>query len=204
MKASPPPFDPAELPHHPRDLFIDWFETAVDAGTLEPHAMTLSTVGLDGAPDARIVILKDVTDEGWWFASSALSTKGVQLIAHPAAALSFYWPEVGRAVRLRGAVTTASVEANANDFRRRSVGARAVVIGSPQSKPLSGFSESEASIADARERLERDPQLVSDSWTLWCVCPTQVEFWQCDADREHIRALYALTGAGWTTGMLWP
>jgi pyridoxamine 5'-phosphate oxidase len=204
MQATPPPFDPASAPENPTDLFIDWFESAVSAGALEPHSMTVSTIGLDGTPDARVVILKDVTDEGWWFASSSLSAKGQQLTAHPSAALSFYWPEVGRAVRLRGPVTTASSEENANDFRRRSVGAKAVVIGAPQSEPLSGFAESEASIADARESLERDPQLVSESWTLWCVRPSSLEFWQSDPDREHIRVLYSLADGHWTSGLLWP
>lgn len=204
MEATPPRFDPADAPEKPIDLFIDWFESAVSAGALEPHAMTLSTVGRDGVPDARVVILKDLTDEGWWFASSALSAKGLQLSARPSAALSFYWPEVGRAVRLRGPVTTAASEENATDFRRRGVGAKAVVIGAPQSEPLSGFAESEASIADARESLERDPQLVSESWTLWCVRPSSVEFWQSDPHRAHRRVLYSLVDGRWTSGLLWP
>lgn len=204
MEATPPSFDPVAVPENPTDLFVDWFESAMSAGALEPHAMTVSTIGLDGAPDARVVILTDVTDEGWWFASSSLSAKGQQLTARPSAALSFSWPEVGRAVRLRGPVTTASSEENANDFRRRSVGAKAVVIGAPQSEPLSGFAESEASIAAARESLERDSELVSDTWTLWCVRPSAVEFWQSDPDREHIRVLYSFADGRWTSGLLWP
>ena len=204
LAATPPPFDPTFAPENPLDLFVAWFGQAVEAGQLEPHAMTLSTVDAEGIPDARVLILKDLTDDGWWFASSSASVKGVELTANPVAALTFYWPTVGRSVRIRGAVTRGSDDENARDFSRRSLGARAVALGSPQSAPLGSRDESEAAIEKAARELDAHPDLVSPTWTLWCVRPSTVEFWQADAERRHQRLRYSSQGQSWSTTLLWP
>lgn len=204
LAATPPPFDPTVAPENPLELFVAWFGQAVEAGQLEPHAMTLSTVDADGVPDARVLILKDLTDDGWWFASSSASAKGVELTANPVAALTFYWPTVGRSVRIRGAVTRGSDDENARDFSRRGLGARAVALGSPQSKPLGSRDESEAAIEKAARELDAHPELVSPTWTLWCVRPSTVEFWQSDAERRHQRLRYARSDDTWSTSLLWP
>jgi pyridoxamine 5'-phosphate oxidase len=204
LTGTPPPFDPSAAPVEPLELFVRWFSHAVEAGQVEPHAMTLSTVDADGMPDARVLILKDLTDEGWWFASSSASAKGIQLTANPVAALTFYWPTVGRSVRVRGAVTRGAKDENARDFSRRGIGARAAALGSPQSERLGNRAESEAAIAKAARELDAHPELVSPTWTLWCVRPDAVEFWQSDADRQHLRLRYARSNDTWSTSLLWP
>ena len=204
LAATPPPFDPTVAPENPLELFVAWFGQAVEAGQLEPHAMTLSTVDADGVPDARVLILKDLTDGGWWFASSSASAKGIELTANPVAALTFYWPTVGRSVRIRGAVMRGSDDENARDFSRRGIGARAVALGSPQSAPLGSRDESEAAIEEAARELDAHPDLVSPTWTLWCVRPSTVEFWQSDAERRHQRLSYARSDDTWSTSLLWP
>lgn len=204
LAATPPPFDPTVAPENPLELFVAWFGQAVEAGQLEPHAMTLSTVDADGVPDARVLILKDLTDDGWWFASSSASVKGVELTANPVAALTFYWPTVGRSVRIRGTVTRGSDDENARDFSRRGLGARAVALGSPQSAPLGSRDESEAAIEKAARELDAHPDLVSPTWTLWCVRPKTIEFWQSDAERRHQRLRYSSQGQSWSTTLLWP
>jgi pyridoxamine 5'-phosphate oxidase len=204
LAATPPPFDPVCAPEDPLELFVAWFHQAVDSGQLEPHAMTLSTVDAEGMPDARVLILKDLTDDGWWFASSSASAKGVELTANPVAALTFYWPTVGRSVRIRGGVTRGTADENARDFSRRGLGARAVALGSPQSEPLGSRAASEAAIADAARELDAHPELVSPTWTLWCVQPDTVEFWQSDTERRHQRLRYSRQGQGWSTTLLWP
>ena len=204
LASTPPPFDPTVAPENPLELFVAWFGQAVEAGQLEPHAMTLSTVDADGVPDARVLILKDLTDDGWWFASSSASAKGIELTANPVAALTFYWPTVGRSVRIRGTVTRGSDDENARDFSRRGLGARAVALGSPQSKPLGSRDESEAAIEKAARELDAHPDLMSPTWTLWCVRPSTVEFWQSDAERRHQRLRYARNDDTWSTSLLWP
>jgi pyridoxamine 5'-phosphate oxidase len=172
-------------------------------GQAEPHAMTLSTADSNGTPDARIIILKDVTPEGWWFASSGLSAKGVQLNGNPHAALTFYWPTAGRAVRLRGTAVASPLAENAHDFSRRNEAAKAVIIGSPQSQPLDNRLTSEQAVAAAKQRLEQEPSLIFEPWTLWHLQPDTAEFWQADAGRQHVRITYSRNDDGWDTGMLW-
>jgi pyridoxamine 5'-phosphate oxidase len=92
LTGRPPSFDPAEAPEDPVALLVDWFETAVRVGVTEPHAMTVSTVGPNGRPDARVLILKAVDRHGWHFGISTVNRKGRDLIANPVAALTFYWP----------------------------------------------------------------------------------------------------------------
>lgn len=115
------------LPQHPVELFRRWLQEALDAGVPEPHAMTLSTVDAQGLPDARVLILKDIDERGWAFASPASSAKGEQLAGQPFAALSFWWQPLVRAVRIRGAVVEASREECQADLAARSAEARAAV-----------------------------------------------------------------------------
>lgn len=120
-----PSLDVDALPDDPVVLFLDWLATAIDGGVDEPHAMTLATVDPDGLPDARTLILKDVDERGWAFASQRSSRKALQLAAQPMAALNFWWQPQMRAVRVRGAVVEASAAESAADLAARSAASRA-------------------------------------------------------------------------------
>ncbi|MGH3330096.1 MAG: pyridoxine/pyridoxamine 5'-phosphate oxidase [Nocardioidaceae bacterium] len=204
LPSVPHVFDVNGAPDAPQELFVDWFRQAVDAGEAEPHAMTLSTCDAAGRPDARVLILKDLDEQGWWFATSAASPKGQQLEQQPTAALTFYWRTLGRQVRVRGKVLTASDERAAADFRARGLGARAVALASLESQPLADPSECRDAVQAARAALEVDPGLVSHNWALYTVCPDQVEFWQADPDRQHARLRYSRSGPSWEQTLLWP
>lgn len=104
-KQGTPPAFPTEYPEHPAELFRSWMELAAEQGVAEPQAVVLSTVGLDGTPDARVVFLQDVDGDAWCFAGSGTSGKAVQLRQSPRASLTFWWQPQLRSVRLRGAVT---------------------------------------------------------------------------------------------------
>lgn len=119
-----PALDLESLPDAPAELFARWIADAVNERVPEPHAMTVSTVDGQGMPDARTLILKAVGTEGWAFAGKRDSAMGSQLAAHPAAALSFWWQPLLRAVRLRGNVREASAADSAADLAARSVDAR--------------------------------------------------------------------------------
>jgi len=166
--------------------------------------MTLSTSDLTGAPDARTLILKDLDEQGWWFATSAASIKGSQLATHPVAALTFYWPQVARQVRVRGHVVTGSAERSAADFRSRGTGARAVALASRESQPLDNRSACARAVADAERQLAADPDLAAPSWQVYAVVAHTVEFWQADKDRQHVRVQYRHGEDGWTRTLLWP
>jgi pyridoxamine 5'-phosphate oxidase len=124
LTGAAPPLDLEALPDDPVALFLDWLVSARRAGAAEPHAMMLSTVDDDGMPDARILVLKDVDERGWAFASTRSSVKGGQLDAEPHAALTFWWQPVVRSVRIRGRVVEASRDESLADLRARSTAAQ--------------------------------------------------------------------------------
>ena len=198
-------FPTADLPHDPAVLFSRWLREAVDEGVVEPHAMTLSTADEAGAPDARILILKDLDEHGWWFATSADSTKGNQLFTRPTAALTFYWPSVARQIRVRGSVTAGSPQLSAADFRSRGTGARAVALASRESQPLADRETCAQAVADAQRRLSDQPDVVSPTWQVYVLAARTVEFWQADKDRQHTRVQYRRRNLdSWARTLLWP
>jgi pyridoxamine 5'-phosphate oxidase len=196
-------FETDDAPARPQTLFESWLRDAVEAGVREPHAMTVSTVAPDG-PDARVVILKDVDADGWWFASSSASAKGRELADRPGAALTFYWPEIARQVRIRGRVRTGTAEQGARDFTARGSAARAVALAGHESDALDGRAECLAAIDAAQQRLAADPALVPATWTVYLVVAATVEFWQADKDRAHHRLQYRAVDGGWERTLLWP
>ncbi|MEV1133703.1 pyridoxine/pyridoxamine 5'-phosphate oxidase [Rhodococcus coprophilus] len=203
VSTTAPPPGPEASPR-PQDLFLRWLTDAVDAGLGEPHAATLSTVDEDGWPDARVLLLKDVTAEGWWFSGDDRSPKGRHLGTTPAAALTFYWREHGRQVRLRGAVHSGDREVCARDFVERSTLARAVASTGRQSAVLDDPGDYDRLVQDRLDTLEADPGWVSPHWTAWCVEPVTVEFWQADPGRRHRRLRYRRDDSGWTREQLFP
>ncbi|MBR7838502.1 pyridoxal 5'-phosphate synthase [Actinospica durhamensis] len=199
-----PAFDPDAAPDRPETLFVDWLTTAVEAGVREPHAMTLSTIGTDGTPSARVLILKNVDAHGWQFAAHGSSPKGRDLAGHPAVALTFYWSQQARQVRVRGPVEPASAQDSAADFLARSAGSRAEASTGRQSRPLEDRQTLDLATKQALERIAEQPDLVIPEWTLYTVRAEQVEFWQADKQRKHTRLRYERHGDTWTRGQLWP
>ena len=198
------PFDVAQAPGTPEALFAQWLQAAIESGLREPHAMTLSTVDPDGFPDARVLILKNVDEHGWHFAITRTSPKGRQILHCPHVALTFYWPALGRQVRIRGTAHDMGPEVQAADFLARPLGSRATGLLGRQSDVLAADHELDDGLAAQLERLEADPQLVAPQWAVYAVRPDVVEFWQGHEQRRHARLRYAREGAGWTTERLWP
>ncbi|MEU3447891.1 pyridoxal 5'-phosphate synthase [Streptomyces thermolilacinus] len=199
-----PGFDPSAAPDTPVELFTEWLLAALSAGVREPHAMTLATAGADGDPSARVLILKDVSADGWQFASDASSPKGRDLAARPFAALTFYWAPLARQVRVRGPVVRETPERCAADFLGRGEGARAEALLGRQSQPLADPAERDARVEESLARVRSEPDLVAPGWTLYSVRPESVEFWQGDKQRRHTRLVYLASPDGWTKQLLWP
>lgn len=118
-----PKFEPEKAPRNPTELFKQWLDEALAAGEQQPHAFSLATVGQDSEgrqqPSSRMLILKNIDDDGWHFATSRTSRKGRELDNVPQAAMNFYWPSQGRQVRIAGPVTELSAEASAVDWAER-------------------------------------------------------------------------------------
>ncbi|MFF4352083.1 pyridoxal 5'-phosphate synthase [Streptomyces sp. NPDC001530] len=200
-----PGFEPEEAPEEPLALFTRWFAEAVAAGQTEPHTVSLATSDEAGLPDVRTVMLHGADAEGWAFASHATSRKGRQLAARPYAALGFYWPVQGRQIRLRGPVTVAPPEEGQADLHARSTGALAAALVGHQSEVLSSREELARASEVAWDRAQREPDAPVPTWTLYRLRPEEVEFFQGDARRRHVRLTYRRTDAdGWLKELLWP
>ena len=199
-----PAFDSDLAPDEPRELFSDWLRDAIEAGVKEPHAMMLSTIDENGTPDARVLILKNLDHRGWHFATTGNGPKGRQIALNPTVALTFYWPVLGRQVRLRGMALQAEVHERDADFRARAPGAKAVALVERQSEVLGSRQELENALARQHCRLQGEPDLVAPSWALFIVMPHDVEFWQGDSERRHHRLRYKREKTGWIREQLWP
>ena len=199
-----PTVDVDRLPDHPTALFTEWLTAAIEAGVAEPHVMILSTVDGAGHPDARALILKDVDDEGWWFASSSAGPKGAQLANNPWAALTCYWPGIGRQVRVRGEVRRGTQEDGARDFLARARGGRAEALVGNQSQHLADRNDLDVALRRAEDRIEANPHLVAADWSRYQLRPREVQFFQGDLSRKHLRVRYQVTNGTWSHSLLWP
>ncbi|MDT9692452.1 pyridoxal 5'-phosphate synthase [Streptomyces sp. P9(2023)] len=199
-----PAFDPAAAPAEPLPLFHDWFVAAADAGQVEPHTMSLATVDDGGRPDVRTVMLHGADARGWHFASHATSAKGRQLAARPEAALGFYWPVQGRQVRVRGRVSTSPRDEAYADLHARTTGALASALVGRQSEVLGSLDELRRVSEAAWERASAEPGAHAESWTVYVLEPTEVEFFQGDERRRHVRLRYRRETTGWVRELLWP
>jgi pyridoxamine 5'-phosphate oxidase len=120
-----PDFDPDAAPDDPMELAAAWLDEAIRSGVTQPHAVTWSTVDRSGVPSSRTLILKDLTADGFWFATPSDSPMGRDLAGNPATSLHLYWRELGRQLRVTGPATPGSPEASLADWSARSEAARA-------------------------------------------------------------------------------
>ena len=194
-----------EVDADPVKQFIAWLNEAVDAGAMEPNAMTLATSTSDGLPSARIVLLKRVDHEGFAFFTNYRSPKARDLEANPRAALLFYWPELERQVRIEGAVSRTSEDESDAYFNNRPPDARVGSAASVQSEVLASREVLERAAADLRARYPHGNVPRPAHWGGYRLRPTRLEFWQGRPSRLHDRIDYVvIPGGAWATRRLSP
>ncbi|GEL94225.1 pyridoxamine 5'-phosphate oxidase [Cellulomonas composti] len=196
--------DPATAPATPVDLFSRWLDEAVEVGAPGAQAAVLSTADGDGVVTARTLTVKDVVGDDWWFASSSAGPKGRALEQNPHAALTFFWPALGRQVRVTGCVRRAPAQAGARDFAARPPQSRAGSLAGPQSEPLDSTETLQRAYDDALARAEADPSVLDESWSAYALTADEVEFWESVPGRGATRWVYRRRADGWVTGLLWP
>jgi pyridoxamine 5'-phosphate oxidase len=192
----------ADLAPDPIAMFELWMRDAVAAGLHEPNAMVVATVGADGAPSSRMVLLKGLSEEGFVFYTNTGSRKGVELAGNPRCALLFPWHPLERQVRVDGVATPVSDEAVAAYFAVRPRGSQLGAHASHQSR-VTTREELAAAYAEAEARWPEDVP-VPEEWGGYVVRPEAVEFWQGRPGRMHDRMVYRRSGSGWVTERLAP
>jgi pyridoxamine 5'-phosphate oxidase len=190
----------AGIPGDPLVLTARWLDEAITAGVAAPHVAALATSSPERGPSVRMLIVKDLDASGIWFSTSDRSPKALDLAADPRAALTLYWRELGRQLRLSGPVDAPSAEISAADFRDRSRTARRELLAGDPSRPR---VDAEERLAAADRLLDADPEAVAPDWTAYRLRPERAEFWAAQDAGPHRRLLYTRTGEGWRQEELW-
>ena len=193
-----------EVSADPIAQFSIWLEEAIRAEIPEPTAMGLSTVGADGKPSSRIVLLKQVDAGGFALFTNYLSRKGLEIEQHPHVALLFHWIELERQVRIEGRIEKVGASENDSYFASRPLRSQLGAIASQQSQVIDRRETLEAQFATVEQQYGEHP-VRPEHWGGYRVVPEALEFWQGRRSRLHDRVLYTLQEDGiWNRQRLQP
>jgi pyridoxamine 5'-phosphate oxidase len=195
--------DESEVDPDPVVQFAQWMNEALASEIPDANAMTLATVGEDGRPDARVVLLKYYGEEGFAFFTNYESKKGRDLAANPAAVLHFFWPQLDRQVGICGTVEKTSREDSEKYFNSRPVASRIAAWASSQSRVIESREVLEDRFLEFNEKFGDDVPL-PEFWGGYRLTPDRFEFWQGRQNRLHDRLRYELTDSTWSIFRLSP
>ncbi|HKL13985.1 MAG TPA: pyridoxamine 5'-phosphate oxidase [Balneolaceae bacterium] len=193
-----------DLTDDPIILFRKWLEEAVESMAAEPNAMSLATISEDGTPNSRVVLLKEIGDRTIRFFTNYTSRKGKDLEINPFAAVSFWWPELERQVRMKGSIKKVSRHESDEYFKSR-----------PRESQLGAWASSQSAEVDNREKLKEDYEKVSkqfkntiiptpEYWGGIDIYVNEIEFWQGRPSRLHDRILFTFERDEWSYKRLQP
>ncbi|MBL4906874.1 MAG: pyridoxamine 5'-phosphate oxidase [Sneathiella sp.] len=195
--------DVTELPQLIAE-FQSWLQEAEVAEPNDATAMSLATVDAEGHPSVRMVLLKQVDEQGFVFYTNTESQKGVELLHTLKAALCFHWKSLRRVVRIRGDVEIVSDEEADEYFNSRPRDSRIGAWASQQSRPMDGRFTLEAAVAKYAAKYAVGSIPRPPYWTGVRIKPTQIEFWRDKPFRLHERRQYSKTENGWQKAVLFP
>lgn len=188
----------------PLKRFQEWFREAGQAGVEVPEAMTLATAAADGAPSARMVLLKGADDDGFLFYSGYVSRKAGELEENPHAALVFYWRPLGKQIRVEGRVERVPDVESDEYFATRPRGSQLAAWASQQSHQMAGREELERRYAELEREYEGRAVPRPPHWGGYRLRPDAIEFWEHRENRLHDRTRYTRAREGWRAERLAP
>jgi len=192
-----------DVDQNPFIQFDAWFKMALEANLPDANAMTLATVNAEGKPTARILLLKDYSDDGYCFFTNYESKKGEDLKQNPYAAMVFFWPQLEKQIRIEGRIEKLKSDYSDQYFMARPVGSRRAAAVSPQSSILKDRTELEQAIEKHKKKHDetfRRP----DFWGGYQLIPEKFEFWQGRESRLNDRIEYVLNDGNWIFHRLAP
>lgn len=195
----------SEIDQNPMMQFQKWFYEVEEFGGIdEVNAMTVSSIGLDGFPKARVVLLKKYDENGFVFYTNYNSEKGKAIQQHPQVCLSFFWPSIERQVIIKGIAKKVPSSVSDNYFHSRPIGSQLGALASPQSEVISSRNFLDEHLKNLEKELEGKEILRPENWGGFLVEPISMEFWQGRANRLHDRIRYTLNDLDWEIDRLAP
>lgn len=178
--------------------FEHWFKDAMRGEGDEANAFTLSTIGLDGIPEGRIVLLKYYAEDGFTFYTNYESAKAQQLGANPVAAMTFHWRTQERQVRVKGTITKVPDIISDEYYKERPIGSRIGAWASPQSEEIPDRKFLENKVEDVKAKFPDENNIPRpEFWGGYLLTPVKLEFWQGRPNRLHDRIIYDLIDGNW-------
>lgn len=188
----------------PIAFFQAWWDDARASGIYLPESMTLATATPEGAPSARMMLLKGVDQRGFVFFTNYQSRKGGELQVNPRAALVFHWAILQRQVRVEGVVAKLTQPESEAYFHTRPRGSRIGAWASRQSADLSSRAELDQRVREYQTRFAQEDVPLPPFWGGYRLTPSVIEFWQGRINRLHDRLRYTRTDSAWTVTRLYP
>ncbi len=197
--------DPKIIDKNPYDVFLKWIKEAINSNLIEePNAMNVSTIEDDGYPRSRIVLLKDLSNNGLTFFTNYNSNKGKSINKNNKVCVSFFWPPLERQVIIKGKAKRISNDLSKKYFYSRPRESQIAALISPQSKIIPNRNFLNKSIKSVDEKYKGKKIPMPDHWGGFIIKPFEIEFWQGRPDRLHDRILFKLFNGRWKSNRLAP